>query len=157
MLYFAYGANTNMAGMQRRCPDAFAIGAAILDGHALKFKGVADVVPAKGGQVFGGLWDISAGDEAALDLFEGFPTLYTKREVVVHHGRRKVRAMIYVMTSREFLTTPSDYYRDVLIDGYTDFDLPLMQIHHAIVEAKRAQGVRFRKELPAKQRRLRLA
>ena len=33
LLYFAYGANMSMAAMRYRCPDAQALGPAVLDNH----------------------------------------------------------------------------------------------------------------------------
>ena len=145
MLYFAYGANTNRDAMARRCPDAEPIGVGVLHDAALKFKGCADVVPAKGHQVFGVLWDISRRDERALDIFEGYPTLYLKRMVTVTHNGRRVSAMMYAMTSRTTLRLPSPAYEQTLCEGYEEFDLPLLQIGHAITEAKRAESKRFKK------------
>ena len=42
-LYGAYGSNLNKDQMSFRCPNAKAVTSYELKGHALKFRGVADV------------------------------------------------------------------------------------------------------------------
>jgi gamma-glutamylcyclotransferase (GGCT)/AIG2-like uncharacterized protein YtfP len=142
MLYFGYGANTNTAAMDWRCPDATPIGAALLHGAVLRFRRYADIDDAPGAKVYGVLWDISLRDEQALDRFEGFPTYYVKREVTVIHAGRRVRAMAYVMRSKEYLEAPSPDYTRTLCEGYASFDLPLTQITEAVAEAERAEDAR---------------
>lgn len=136
--YFAYGANTNLAGMQYRCPKARPVGAAVLEDWSLLFRGVADVVEHGGARVHGAVWVITPECEASLDRFEGFPRLYTKQMVPVRLGDgRTVRAMVYVMAAREYLQGPSDYYENVLREGYREFGLPTSQIDEAVRYAER--------------------
>lgn len=72
-LYFAYGSNLDPDQMDRRCPDAIAIGAASLADHAFRIgaRGYATVSPSPGDTVWGGVWDISESDRLdtyAVDL-----------------------------------------------------------------------------------------
>ena len=77
-LYFAYGANLNQANMAWRCADAVAVQPFYLQDWRLAFSAVATVQPCKGDRVPGALWAISDQDEAALDRFEAWPSLYRK-------------------------------------------------------------------------------
>ena len=82
-LYFAYGMNTNKEEMAYRCPDARALGKAMLPGYRFEFKSFATIVPDTDGQVEGVLWTITDADETALDILEGYPEFYDKRHVTV--------------------------------------------------------------------------
>ena len=70
MLYFAYGSNLHRADMLARCPAALPLGRARLPDHALVFRSWADVAPAPGRAVVGGLWRITPACAAALDAYE---------------------------------------------------------------------------------------
>lgn len=71
--YFAYGSNLDFAQMSHRCPGAEYLGAATLDGFALRMDGAgfATVVPCPVSHVQGVLWDLSNANEASMDRFEG--------------------------------------------------------------------------------------
>lgn len=134
-LYFAYGANTNIAGMARRCPDARPIGRMRLNDHRLIFRGVADVEPVDGRHVSGALWWITPACEASLDRFEGYPYHYVKRRTkVVLHGEEQ-EVMFYVMRRNNGTSPPPDSYEFTLRHGYEAFGIPQDQIDKAIDEA----------------------
>ncbi len=143
MLYFAYGANTNLASMAARCPLAKAHGKMILQDFKLKFRGVADVVPAKGRSVFGALWWITPRCERALDAFEGFPNFYEKEYGKVIVDGKEETVMFYVMASNGPAAPPYSTYENTLRVGYAEFDLPLEQIDLAILEGPE-QNHRFK-------------
>ncbi len=133
-LYFAYGANTNIAAMAKRCPKAQPIGMMRLDNYRLVFRGVADVEPAPGDVVIGALWSITDECEAALDRFEGFPTLYTKLLGTLNLNGQEHDVMLYVMTDQEARGTghPSPFYEQTLREGYAAFGIPEEQLDAAI-------------------------
>ena len=86
-IYLAYGSNLNLRQMAQRCPTAEPIGTTELQGYDLKFRGgdghaVATVEPGEG-NVPALLWKIQPKDEAALDVYEGWPSFYRKEEVEV--------------------------------------------------------------------------
>lgn len=123
-LYFAYGANLNVDSMAFRCPAAKLIGKAVAYGKKRVFRYVADVVKGTGKDlVEGAVWEITPECEASLDRFEGYPRLYTKKQIRVWsetHGRDVV-AMIYVMTSpKRPLGAPSKNYFHTIMTGLAD-------------------------------------
>ena len=77
--YFAYGSNMNHKHMKMRCPKSEYVGKFTLQGYELVFRGVADVQPCVGKSVPGGLFKITPECETALDFYEGYPNLYTKK------------------------------------------------------------------------------
>lgn len=137
-LYFAYGANTNLAQMARRCPSARYVCNVTLRNHQLVFRGVADVVPARDKTVRGALWLITPACEQALDGFEGFPLLYVKRYVTVRIAGKRRRIMFYVMRNRRYEGLPSASYEECLRTGYGDCGMPEAQIDDAIQRAARS-------------------
>jgi hypothetical protein len=132
-LYIAYGSNLNLPQMAHRCPTAKPVGTAELKDHELLFRGVrrggvATVEPRMGASVPILLWKLKPKDETALDRYEGYPNLYGKRMMEVDLDGRAVSAMIYVMTPGHEAGYPSDYYLDVIAEGYktAGFDLSVL-------------------------------
>lgn len=119
-LYFAYGANMSLDSMGQRCPQAEPVGPAYLNNWQLVLTDHATVMPAPGERVPGALWRITNECERNLDVFEGWPTYYRKETVKI----RGNEVMIYVMNDPDPYGHPSDYYVELLRDGYRDWDLP---------------------------------
>jgi len=140
-LYAAYGANTNIRAMERRCPDAVPVGAARIFGWKLMFRGVADVVPQTGAELWVALWEITPKCERALDHFESYPSLYVKRDFVLTQDDGSQRyGMFYVMNNASGSFVPYVSYQETLREGYGDFDMPIEQINRAIHEAELAES-----------------
>jgi gamma-glutamylcyclotransferase (GGCT)/AIG2-like uncharacterized protein YtfP len=125
-LYFAYGANLNLEGMRFRCPDARPVGALMLEDWRLAFSGVATILPDPGYRVPGALWEITQECEDNLDVFEGFPFLYTK----LHLTQADKTFMVYVMND-DPPAVPSRSYFNTILEGYRDWDLPVSELHRA--------------------------
>jgi gamma-glutamylcyclotransferase (GGCT)/AIG2-like uncharacterized protein YtfP len=122
-LYLAYGSNLNRQQMAHRCPTAKVVGTTFLEGYKLLFRGphagaVATVEPSKDDKVPVMIWEIQDRDEAALDVYEGFPRLYTKETVKVKLGRKMTEVMMYVMTEGRPLNLPNAYYYGTILHGY---------------------------------------
>ncbi len=100
--------------MQWRCPNAVPLGVFTLQGYKLVFRFYADIIPASGQSVKGGLWKISEQDEKALDRYEGYPTLYEKcyeRDI-----------MFYRMLDDTYdLEMPSLGYLQGMLEGMENF------------------------------------
>lgn len=139
--YFAYGMNTNLEHMAQRCPCALYIGAAWLDHHELVFKTHADIELCHEGGMWGVLWSITKACEQSLDQLEGFPFYYIKKEVIVQPKDQKphanIIAMVYKMTPNHAFALPNDYYRQSLLDGYTNSGINTDQIEKALLGPKR--------------------
>ena len=129
-LYFAYGMNTNRDEMSYRCPTAVPMGKAILPGYRFEFKSFATIVPDADSQVEGVLWTITDADEAALDMLEGYPEFYDKRQVTAQQGIDYI-AMTYIMNPREHGHGPSEGYYSMVSEGYQAFGLSQRQLLEA--------------------------
>ena len=127
-LYFAYGMNTNREEMAYRCPKAHALGKAVLPGYRFEFKSFATIVPNPKESVEGVLWTITDTDESALDMLEGYPEFYDKKNVSVIHNDINYIAMTYIMNPREKGCTPSDGYYSMVSEGYQSFGLSQKQL-----------------------------
>lgn len=136
--YFAYGSNLNKGQMRRRCPGAAPLAAARLTGHRLTFRGVADVKEAPGHVVWGGLWSITEEDLKALDRYEGYPRLYTRKVVpVLLEDNTTIMAIIYQMVNTNGYQIPNGHYLATIAAGYRDFYLPLETLVEAVQDVKK--------------------
>jgi gamma-glutamylcyclotransferase (GGCT)/AIG2-like uncharacterized protein YtfP len=135
-LYFAYGSNLNRADMRIRCPNARPATRARLDGWRLTFRGVADIEPAEGRTVHGALWWVSGDDLRSLDRYEGAPSNYRQTPVGVETDAGPRPAMTYVMTHRDYLGLPSQWYLGRIEDGFADWALPESELRRALEETR---------------------
>lgn len=130
----------NLIQMARRCPRAKVIEIGLFENHKLTFRGrgngVANIEKCQGRRVPIVLWKITPACEIALDSYEGFPTLYTKRDIAVETKNGLVKAMAYVMTERyeTMPAEPSEHYYAVIADGYEDNGIPLDALDDAYGE-----------------------
>ena len=138
--YFAYGMNTNLREMAYRCPNAECLGQVLLPNHKFVFRHHADIEPSSDNDVVGVLWRITPECERALDLLEGYPIYYEKKEVIVEtfdnediNGMTNFVAMVYYMTDQTTTYTPSKSYYDCLVEGYTANNISTEQLKYAIV------------------------
>ena len=133
-LFAAYGVGINRAEMAMRCPTAKLLGASTLRNHRLTFRGphaaaVANIEPAKGHSVPMLVWDITPADEAALDLYEGFPHLFEKQQFRIRLDGTLVNCMTYVIRGDRPIGKPSAFYYSTVLEGYkaAGFDTEILK------------------------------
>ena len=157
-LYIAYGSNLNLEQMAFRCPTAKVVGKSELKDYELLFRGgrrgaVATVEPKAGSTVPILVWEIQKKDEASLDLYEGYPNLYGKQMLEVELDGKTVPAMVYVMTPGHSFGIPSDYYSNVIWQGYetAGFETQFLEdaIEHAyqLVQKQEREGDFYQQSL----------
>ena len=123
--YIAYGSNLNLAQMARRCPTAVVAGKGELKDHELLFRGrrqsaVATVEPKEGASVPVLIWEIGPEDEKNLDVYEGYPRLYDKKDLLVETEGRQEHIMAYVMQDGREIGNPSSAYLETIAIGYLE-------------------------------------
>ena len=140
-LYFAYGSNINLNQMAVRCPAAQVVGPAVLDGYELLFRGnrrgtgVATIEPLHGSQVHGLLWNLRPACEQSLDIYEGYPRLYEKGDIIVRTmDGKEVTVMAYIMTGELWRdpAIPSPSYYGGILEGYKQNGLPAPELEAAL-------------------------
>jgi len=130
--YIAYGSNLNIRQMRMRCPSARIIGTSEIPDYELLFKGsktgsYLTIEPKKGSRVPVAAWEVSAEDEQALDRYEGFPTFYYKKEMLlpikgIRSGKiRRRNTFVYIMHEDRVLGMPSNFYMQTCLSGYKSF------------------------------------
>lgn len=129
--YIAYGSNLNIEQMKRRCPTAKVYGNGTLEGWTVTFRSMrgpayATIEPCPGGKVPVVIWDVDKGAEQALDIYEGFPHFYEKKniDVLIENGK-ELTAMAYIMNSHSVPGKPSVEYINTISQGYLDNGLNL--------------------------------
>ena len=140
-LYIAYGSNLNKEQMLYRCPTAKPIAVATLEDHQLVFQGHpygahANVIPAEGQEVPVAIWEITAKDEKALDIYEGVRSgYYTKEYIEIDVNGEMQEALIYIMTPNPY-GIPADHYLQTIAERYRDFNLPIRALNEAVIHAR---------------------
>ncbi|MBE6093977.1 MAG: gamma-glutamylcyclotransferase [Schwartzia succinivorans] len=153
-IYIAYGSNMDFPQMEGRCPDAEFLGVGVLQNWRLMFKGsltgsYATIEKEKGQTVPVLLWRISAADEKRLDRYEGFPSFYYKKTVMVADvaavnaswspKNGKCKGMAYIMDEKRTLRHPSHSYYGVLANAYRLFGFD-MDILAEALDFSKAKG-----------------
>ena len=139
--YIAYGSNLSVEQMKYRCPDAKVIGMAAVKDWKLVFRTHATIEPAEGRVVPVLIWEISAGYEKRLDLYEGVPSYYYKQDMTLTmtdlDGRnpQEVTAMVYLMADGHPIRTPMKSYYSTLEEGYQRFGFNSYLLERAFEEA----------------------
>lgn len=136
-LYIAYGSNLNRKQMAKRCPSAKVEGVTIVKDYELVFRGrvnnaVATIEPKVGCSVPVVIWSIGKADEKSLDVYEGYPWLYTKENFTLEIDGETISAMAYIMTPDKEYGKPSQTYFDTISCGYADFGFSLSDLHKAV-------------------------
>lgn len=138
--YLAYGSNLNKEQMKHRCPSAVPVGTAIIDDYQLVFRGniqgVLTIESKKDSSVPVGIWLITERCERALDIYEGYPSLYRKEYIKINHQGKIIDALIYIMNRALEIVAPSFRYLDIVVHGYKDFGFELKPIYQAISNFK---------------------
>lgn len=124
-LYVAYGSNLNVNQMNYRCPNSKIKYTGILENWRLAFKGgnnsYLTIEECEGKTCPVVVWEISDEDEISLDLYEGYPSFYYKRDINVKlEDETIIEGMVYIMDSKYDFGTPSSSYYNTVICGYFD-------------------------------------
>lgn len=129
--YLAYGSNLNIRQMRYRCPGAKPIGITAIPDYELLYKGsktgaYLTIEPKKNGIVPIAVWEVTEADEKRLDVYEGCPTFYYKKEVrlpvkLASGKTKKLTAFVYIMHEERSLGIPSLAYIRTCEEGYRNF------------------------------------
>jgi hypothetical protein len=151
--YVAYGSNLNIGQMRMRCPSARIIGTSEIKDYELLFKGsktgsYLTIEEKEGGRVPVGVWAVTEADEAALDRYEGYPTFYYKKEMMlevrgIRTGKiRNRRCFVYIMHEDRPIGKPTLSYVSTCLRGYIEFGFDEHYLADAQIKAEEESGVR---------------
>lgn len=136
MLYVAYGSNMNLEQMAYRCPRSKIVGNGKLSGWKLVFNFHADVIETGNAndEVPVVIWDIHKNDWHMLDMYEGYPSYYIKREVeVIVEDEKTAKAIVYVMAdNNKGISLPAKAYFESIEDGYIKNGIDVRYLYDAL-------------------------
>ncbi|GBC69568.1 hypothetical protein HRbin01_01268 [archaeon HR01] len=123
--YFAYGSNLDLETMRRKVGSWYELKPAILRNYRLVFDhyspswsgGTADVVESEGGIVYGAAYLLDEEQLKILDRFEGVPTSYNRRKVLIEVAGEKLEAFTYVVSNPKKYVRPSEEYLSKVLKG----------------------------------------
>lgn len=138
-LYIAYGSNLHLEQMEYRCPTAKVFAKGVVKDYTLVFRGsktgaYATIIPKKGDFVPVVIWDIKPQDERNLDIYEGFPRFYYKKDLMVElENGEKIKAMAYIMFDEAKPGIPTMRYLETCSQGYLSNNLDMKKFEEFIV------------------------
>ena len=94
------------------------------------------------------VWEVKQGDEANLDIYEGAPRFYYKKDMQIKCRYRKsgktrtISAFVYIMHEDRQLGVPSAYYVNTCLNGYDSFGFDSELIYKAIDKSLKARRER---------------
>lgn len=137
MYYIAYGSNINLEQMAFRCPHSKVIGTSVLTGWKLYFDYHANIehTKNKNDETPILLWDIAAEDWKRLDMYEGFPKYYIKKNIETEFNGEKIKAVVYLMNKKKHIKAPSMDYLTCIYAGYRDNNINTKPLLKAYVES----------------------
>ncbi len=132
MNYFAYGSNMNWPQMQKRCPSSRFVSVARLSDYQfgitrhsrLRGCGTANVFPMIGKEVWGIVYDVTAGDLAILDGFEDGYRRATLPVYCLGDGLKPLQAIVYIAEVENNVPLPNAEYKRLILDGAKHWNLP---------------------------------
>lgn len=129
-LYIAYGSNLNLAQMAARCPYASIYAKGVLNNWELVYRGSktnshATIIKKQGSTVPVLVWEIQPYDEYRLDIYEGYPHYYFKKDIMVDIDGKKKKAMVYIMNQKQLPGKPSIQYINTIRQGYIDNNMDI--------------------------------
>jgi gamma-glutamylcyclotransferase (GGCT)/AIG2-like uncharacterized protein YtfP len=136
---FTFGSLLDAETMLDRAPGAERVGPAVLDDWRLAFRrSVADIVPAPGRQVLGGLWAVTDEDLDALDRYEGIGSgSYSRYRLPVRTDEGEVWPWAYVMPpGRGDSEAPYGGYVTTVANGLRQWGHPTTELERAVGEAR---------------------
>lgn len=140
MVYLAYGSNVNPNVMKHRCPNSVFLGKGILLNHKLSFNGnktnsYLTIEKQQNSIVPIAIYELSDNDIKNLDIYEGFPDLYSKGMIrYVKENKEINHGLIYIMNDFP-KGMPSIDYLDSVIKGYQEIDLNINSLKKAIEDS----------------------
>ena len=131
--------------MRFRCPGAKPIGISAIPDYELLFKGsktgaYLTIEPKDGGLVPVAVWEVTADDEKHLDIYEGYPNFYYKKEVclpvkLASGKTKKLTAFVYIMHEERSLGIPSLAYIRTCKEGYRNFGFDVKYLDRAYMRS----------------------
>ena len=130
ILFFAYGSNMSHSQMNERYPGNKFIKRVFLDGYKFVYDGnsergaVGNIIKSKNSKVYGGLFEITEENLAALDGSDGYTDNYNRMDIeVVDDENNSYQAFVYFRKWKR-RGTPSPLYRKIVIMGARECELP---------------------------------
>ena len=143
--YIAYGSNLNIRQMRYRCPGAKPIGISAIPDYELLYKGsktgaYLTIEPKNGSLVPIAVWAVTADDERRLDIYEGYPNFYYKKEIrlpvkLASRKMKKVNAFVYIMHEERSIAIPSMTYIRTCEEGYRNFGFDVKYLDRAYMRS----------------------
>ena len=135
--YFAYGSNLDLIQMKIRCPSSKLISKGSLSDYRLDFNryssgwggGVADVIPIKGSQVWGLVFELSDNDMDRLDFYEGCyknrTSLYERSKVVINTPKGPIPDVwVYTVVEKQKFEAPTAKYLGIIKKAAIRWNFP---------------------------------
>jgi gamma-glutamylcyclotransferase len=155
--YFAYGSNMSVRRLVARVPSARVVATGFVSGCRLVFdkaskdgsgKCDCESTGVAGDRVYGVIFGVVLHERVVLDRFEGTGAGYEPKTVKVDTIGGALDALTYVATNKRFGLMPYHWYKQHVLIGAREADLPADYIRaiEAVASADDPEYVRAEKE-----------
>lgn len=123
LFFLSYGTDMNLEYMKRRCEDAVILGTTTIEGYRLAFRRsrssyYASLDHREGARTPAMLWALTPKDMQALELYEGVPHCYRKREVSVRYHDTTIKATVFLLPESNPMGPPTAKYEQLIRKSY---------------------------------------
>lgn len=139
--YAAYGSNMNLPQMAHRCPNSQEGSVGYAVDYKLEFCQFANITPEEKAVTPVLLWKIDPKDWERLDQYEGYPSLYRRKEIDVDVNGERVKAIAYIMTDKyRNPQMPSEHYINDMLNDYKRLGIDPTPIAAAMEDVMQARN-----------------
>jgi hypothetical protein len=146
--YLAYGSNMLTSRLAARVPSARDPRVAALPGFVVRYRKISvdgsakcDLVRAEpSATAYGVVFAIAPRDKLSLDGFEGAGRGYHEERLAVEVDGRELHPLVYLADASHVVDglVPFDWYRDIVVAGAREHDLPAAYIREQLDVPARA-------------------
>ena len=117
---------------QRVVNDYTVLGVGNLNGYEwlINNRGYANIVRRSESNVYGILFNLTPNGLHRLDLYEGYPALYTRRRLPVNYKDQTLKPWVYIDINNISKGSPKNLYLELVIVSAMNFKLPHQHIAH---------------------------
>ena len=139
--YAAYGSNMNLPQMAYRCPNSQEGNVGYAVDYKLEFCNYANIKSEENAVTPVLLWKIDPKDWERLDQYEGYPSLYRRKEIDVDVNGERVKALAYIMNDNQrTLHMPSEFYINNMLNDYKRLGIDPTPIAEAMEDVMQARN-----------------
>lgn len=133
IIYFAYGSNMDLEQMKFRCRGGYEVlGIGKMQNWKIFInnRGYANISPQEESIVYGLMFNINSESLRLLDRYEGFPYLYTRKQLPTFFADDILKPLVYIDENNLEIGHPQTGYLERVVESAKRFSFPETYINY---------------------------